>query len=162
VLTNLPSDDAEGQLRNAAFLQGLQTGWTVDRNLRIDFRWGTRGAMPTACAQRGGIGRAGAGRHPGRGHHIPGSNATGDPRRADRVRAGFRSGRGRFRCKPGAPGGNITGFTLLEYGFSEMAGAAQGDRAGRPGRQSCGIPAILPGPVSSAPSRPWRRPCGGT
>ena len=39
VLTNLPSDDAEAQLRNAAFLQGLQTlGWTVGRNLRIDYR----------------------------------------------------------------------------------------------------------------------------
>src|SRR5438067_10282167 len=44
VLTNLPSDDAEAQLRNAAFLQGLQAlGWTVGRNLRIDFRWGTGG-----------------------------------------------------------------------------------------------------------------------
>ena len=44
VLTNLPSDDAEAQLRNAAFLQGLQElGWTVGRNLRIDFRWGTGG-----------------------------------------------------------------------------------------------------------------------
>src|SRR5205085_1637839 len=44
VLTNLPSDDAEAQLRNAAFLQSLQAlGWTVGRNLRIDFRWGTGG-----------------------------------------------------------------------------------------------------------------------
>src|SRR5262244_3724522 len=44
VLTNLPSDDTEAQLRNAAFLQGLQTlGWTVGRNLTIDFRWGTGG-----------------------------------------------------------------------------------------------------------------------
>ena len=32
VLTDLPSDDAEAQLRNAAFLQGLQTlGWMVGR-----------------------------------------------------------------------------------------------------------------------------------
>jgi hypothetical protein len=41
VLTNLSSDDAEGQARNAAFLQGLQElGWTVGRNVRIDYRWG--------------------------------------------------------------------------------------------------------------------------
>ena len=44
VVTDLPSDDSEAQLRNAAFLQGLQQlGWTVGRNLRIDFRWGTGG-----------------------------------------------------------------------------------------------------------------------
>src|ERR1700688_4081699 len=34
-------DDAEGQARFAAFLQGLQQlGWTDGRNLRIDYRWG--------------------------------------------------------------------------------------------------------------------------
>ena len=36
-----PADDAEGQVRNAAFLQTLQQlGWTVGRNLQIDYRWG--------------------------------------------------------------------------------------------------------------------------
>jgi len=41
VLMNLGSDDQEGQTRNAAFLQALQElGWTVGRNLRIDYRWG--------------------------------------------------------------------------------------------------------------------------
>ena len=46
VLTNLPSDDTEAQVRNAAFLQGLQTaGWAVGRNLTIDFRWGTGGDL---------------------------------------------------------------------------------------------------------------------
>jgi putative ABC transport system substrate-binding protein len=34
---NLASDDAQGQSRNAAFLQGLQElGWTIGRNVRID------------------------------------------------------------------------------------------------------------------------------
>jgi putative ABC transport system substrate-binding protein len=41
VLMNLAADDAEGQARQAAFLQGLQeAGWSVGRNLRIDIRWG--------------------------------------------------------------------------------------------------------------------------
>jgi hypothetical protein len=33
------ANDAQGQARNAAFLQGLlQSGWVVGRNLRIDYR----------------------------------------------------------------------------------------------------------------------------
>ena len=34
-------EDAEGQARGNAFVQGLQElGWSVGRNLRIDYRWG--------------------------------------------------------------------------------------------------------------------------
>ena len=41
VLMNLASDDAEGQARLAAFLQGLhQVGWIEGRNVRIEVRWG--------------------------------------------------------------------------------------------------------------------------
>jgi putative ABC transport system substrate-binding protein len=40
VLMNLTSDDAEGQARLAAFHQGLeQLGWSIGRNVRIDYRW---------------------------------------------------------------------------------------------------------------------------
>ena len=40
VLTNLAADDPESQSRNAGFLQGLQElGWTVGRNVRIDYRF---------------------------------------------------------------------------------------------------------------------------
>ena len=41
VLMNLAADDAEGRARLAAFLQGLkEAAWAVDRNARIDLRWG--------------------------------------------------------------------------------------------------------------------------
>jgi putative tryptophan/tyrosine transport system substrate-binding protein len=41
VLMNFASDDTEGQARLAAFHQGLQQlGWTVGRNVQIDYRWG--------------------------------------------------------------------------------------------------------------------------
>src|SRR5262249_15394640 len=41
ILMPLAADDPYDQARLAAFLQGLQeAGWSVDRNLRIDTRWG--------------------------------------------------------------------------------------------------------------------------
>ena len=40
VFTDGAADDPVLQERNAAFLQALQQlGWTVGRNLRIDYRW---------------------------------------------------------------------------------------------------------------------------
>jgi putative ABC transport system substrate-binding protein len=45
MLMNLASDDAEEQARVAAFHQGLQRlGWTVGRNVQIDYRWGAGNA----------------------------------------------------------------------------------------------------------------------
>ena len=42
VLMPLPANDAEGQARVAAFLQGLQElGWSVGRNVVVDIRWST-------------------------------------------------------------------------------------------------------------------------
>jgi putative tryptophan/tyrosine transport system substrate-binding protein len=40
VLMSLPADDAEGQARLAAVVQGLQQlGWINGRNVQIDVRW---------------------------------------------------------------------------------------------------------------------------
>jgi hypothetical protein len=44
------ADDAVVQARNAAFLQGLQQlGWTVGRNVRIDYRWAGAGTAQFAA-----------------------------------------------------------------------------------------------------------------
>ena|SRR5215472_7330683 len=41
VLMLYPENDPEGQLRAAAFRQGLQKlGWVAGRNVQIDFQWG--------------------------------------------------------------------------------------------------------------------------
>jgi DNA-binding LacI/PurR family transcriptional regulator len=51
VLMNLAADDPAGQVRLAAFVQGLQQlGWAEGRNMRIDARWaaGYR-AVVTLC-----------------------------------------------------------------------------------------------------------------
>src|SRR5262245_54508360 len=48
VLMSLAANDAQGQARLAAFLQGLQElGWTDGRNVRIDTRWGAGDADRT-------------------------------------------------------------------------------------------------------------------
>src|SRR5262249_22917444 len=41
LLMNLAADDPEAPARIAAFAQGLaDLGWSIGRNLRIDYRWG--------------------------------------------------------------------------------------------------------------------------
>jgi putative tryptophan/tyrosine transport system substrate-binding protein len=40
VLMQYAANDPQVQIRNAAFLQGLQQlGWTVGQNIQIDYRW---------------------------------------------------------------------------------------------------------------------------
>src|SRR6516225_1943044 len=51
VLMPYAKDNSEAQARITAFLQGLQKlGWTEDRNLQIEYRWGT-GDLQKAAAE---------------------------------------------------------------------------------------------------------------
>jgi putative ABC transport system substrate-binding protein len=118
VLMNLGSDDAEGQARNAAFLQGLQElGWTVGRNVRIEYRWGAgdaelfrRHASELVALAPDVILASGGAVVPSllqATRTIPiVFTLTPDP-----VGAGFVESLAR-------PGGNATGFTIFEYGIS--------------------------------------------
>ena len=118
VLTTLAADDEEAMARLAAFLQALQQlGWTSNRNVHIDYRWGAgeperirRHAAELAALAPEVIlanGTAGVG---------PLLQATRTVpivfvQVSDPVGAGYIASLAR-------PGGNATGFTLFEYGTS--------------------------------------------
>jgi len=118
VLMNLASDDAEGQARLAAFHQGLQQlGWTVGRNVQIDYRWGAGNAdyirkfaaelvalAPDVILSTGSPGVAALQQAT---RTVPVVFVTV----VDPVSSGFVDSLAR-------PGGNITGFALYEYSIS--------------------------------------------
>jgi putative ABC transport system substrate-binding protein len=146
VLMNLAADDAEGQARLAAFLQGLQeAGWAVGRNASIDIRWGagdaeryrTYAAELVALAPDVVLAAAGS--------TIPALlRATRTvpivfAQTPDPVGAGFVESLAR-------PGGNVTGFTTFEYSSAADA-AGIGQWAG-----SCGCQAAR----CEAWRGPWR------
>jgi putative ABC transport system substrate-binding protein len=117
ILSPLPADDANGQVRIAAFLQGLQEfGWAVDRNVRMEIRWGGKADdMRKYAAELAALVPEVI--------LAPGSASTGPLLQATRavpivfvhvadpVGAGFVESLAR-------PGGNATGFTLFEYATS--------------------------------------------
>jgi ABC-type uncharacterized transport system substrate-binding protein len=118
VLMPLAADDPEAKVRLAAFLQGLQQlGWSVGRDLQIDYRWGAGNvenmrkyaAELVALSPDVLLG--------------PGTTPVGPLLQATRtvpivfvhvvdpVGAGFVNSLAR-------PGGNATGFVQFEYGIS--------------------------------------------
>jgi putative tryptophan/tyrosine transport system substrate-binding protein len=118
VLMNLAANDAEGQARLAALLQGLQeAGWAVGRNVRIDLRWGEgdpesfrKQAAELVALSPDIIFASG----------VPAATPLLQATRTvpivfaqvvDPVGAGLVASLAR-------PGGNATGFTSPEYGFA--------------------------------------------
>ena len=116
-MMSVSGDDPVGSLRNAAFLQGLQHfGWTVGRNVRIEYRWGGTGEIarkhaaelvalaPDVILAAGSQAAApllqATRTIPIVFVHVP------DPVGADLVASLAR------------PGGNATGFTHLEFGIA--------------------------------------------
>jgi putative ABC transport system substrate-binding protein len=119
VLLGLTSDDPESAARIAAFAQGLQeAGWSVGRNIRIEYRWGAGDASrlrrdaaelisiaPDAILASSSPAMAAVLQQAPRTVPIVFVAVT------DPVGAGLVASLGR-------PGGNITGFTVFEYGLS--------------------------------------------
>jgi putative ABC transport system substrate-binding protein len=117
VLMPYVGNNPQAQIRNAAFLQGLQQlGWTVGQNVQLDYRWSggnmddtRRYAAKLAALAPDVI-------------FAPGSAAVGPLQQATRtvpivfvlivdpVGSGFVNGLAR-------PGGNATGFTSYDYGI---------------------------------------------
>jgi putative ABC transport system substrate-binding protein len=117
VLMALAADDPEGQTRIKVFEQGLnELGWFVDRNLRIDYRWGAGDTNRYQSYAAELLALA---------PHVvvaAGSAAMG-ALQATRsvpvvfVQVGDPVGAG-FVESLAQPGGNATGFTVFEYGIS--------------------------------------------
>lgn len=114
VLMPFPKDNAEGQKRIAAFLQEMQQlGWSDGRNLQIEYRWETgdirKAAMELVALSPEVIFAS----------TTPALAALQPVTRtvpivfaqvADPVSAGF-------VASMAQPGGNVTGFTNIEYGI---------------------------------------------
>ena len=119
VLSSVASDDPEVQARMAAFHQGLQEhGWVIGRNLRIEYRWSRAGdpeQLRTYAAELIAL--------------TPevilavATSAVGALQPATRsipivfVQVSDPVGTG-FVESMARPGGNMTGFTPLEFGLS--------------------------------------------
>ena len=117
VLMALAADDPEGQARIKVFERGLnELGWSVDRNLRVDYRWGAgdTNRYHSYAAELLALGPDVV--------VAVGSAAMG-PLQATQsvpvvfVQVGDPVGAG-FVESLARPGGNATGFTVFEYGIS--------------------------------------------
>jgi ABC-type uncharacterized transport system substrate-binding protein len=118
VLHNFGSDDAEGQTRLTAFGQGLQQlGWTVGRNLRIDYRWTAgdaeriRKIVAEVVALAPDVILAAGGRNLSVLQQVNRTIPVVFVSISDPVAGGFVESLAR-------PGGSATGFSTEEYGMS--------------------------------------------
>src|SRR5262249_49231665 len=158
VLMNLAADDPEAPARVAAFAQGLgELGWTIGRNVRIDYRWGAgdtehfrRYAAELVALAPDVILASGA------LAVRPLLQATRTVsivfvQVTDPVGLGVVASLAR-------PGGNATGFTLSEFGTSGkwLERSKRSCRVSRE-RGSFGIQAHPAGSASLLQFRPWRR-----
>ena len=118
VLMPSAADDPQWQPRIAGFLQGLQqVGWTVGRNVQIDFRWNARKADDTRkyatelVALAPDVIFAAGGPTLAALQQVTRTVPIVFVNVADPVGAGFVDSLAR-------PGGNVTGFMNSEYGIS--------------------------------------------
>jgi putative ABC transport system substrate-binding protein len=118
VLWNFAADDAVGQLRLTAFAQGLeQLGWSVGRNLRIDYRWGAddvdriRRNVSEVVALAPDVILVAGGRNLAVLQQANHAISVVFVSTTDPVSGGFVETLAR-------PGANATGFSIEEYGMS--------------------------------------------
>jgi putative ABC transport system substrate-binding protein len=118
VLAAITADDPEAQARNASFLQRLgELGWTVGRNVRIDYRWGTgnpsdnRRYATELVALAPDVILAASGATVGALQQVSRTVPIVFAATVDPVGSGFVDSLAR-------PGGNTTGFLLYEYSLS--------------------------------------------
>jgi putative tryptophan/tyrosine transport system substrate-binding protein len=117
VFMNQAADDPEGQARNTAFVQALQQfGWTDGRNAHIETRWGTdagstRKYAAELVALAPDVILASASAATSALQQTTRTVSIVFVNVIDPVGAGYVESLAR-------PGGNVTGFSLFEYGFS--------------------------------------------
>jgi putative tryptophan/tyrosine transport system substrate-binding protein len=118
VLIGTAADDAIGQARMAAFLQGLgHLDWMVGRNVRMDIRWTAadadqaRGYAAELVALAPDVILASSGSVVGPLRRLTRTIPIVFTETSDPVGAGFVESLAR-------PGGNVTGFLTFEYGLS--------------------------------------------
>jgi ABC-type uncharacterized transport system substrate-binding protein len=118
VLMNIAADDPEAPVRVGAFAQGLQElGWTIGRNLRIEYRWSAgdadriRGYAAELSALSPDVIIAYGGAHAAAVQQAVPTVPIVFLSVNDPVAAGLVASLAR-------PGRNATGFTALEYGTS--------------------------------------------
>src|SRR5262245_44229684 len=118
VLVSRAEDDPQGQAQVAAFVQTLQSlGWITGRNVQIDIRWGvvdaasSRGYAAEMVALAPDVIVAGASAATAALHEATRTLPIVFVNVSDPVGAGYVASLAR-------PGGNVTGFTFVEYGMS--------------------------------------------